>query len=364
MSPEDGKVSRRSFVKGATAVSVGALATRGVYQFLEEFGVIRPAPAYAALVTRPQEQYLVTNIGVILDNGVTVAIPPIYNDVITAKLKSGGRWTISTLKTAQIRLENALATVERAYPPTAAGLTVVVGWGLPYFRTYLPAALWQANLPVDQTLSRQAGTTQYGVLDAVDFPSDPADLLLEDNHVMFKFRSDSQAILTSVEVALLTNQSSGAFIGDLFDLTSQRVGFLGRGFGTPSVAKQLALKAGVPQADKIPDNSQLMLGFTWRASDRRAGPGQHRELRNPARRDQPMAKRLLRQRLRHAPVAPVGGPQPLVHQLRLLGPARPDVLPAHPRPGRHRHGHTAQRTRRRLYPRPGQAGRNKGPARP
>jgi hypothetical protein len=262
MASEDGKVSRRSFLKRATAVSVGALATRGVYQVLEEFDIVRPASAWAATATRPQEQYLVEQVQVIVDNGVSVAIPPLYNDVITAKLKSGRRWTTSALKTAQTRLENALAVVERAYPPTAAGLTIVVGWGLPFFRGFLPASLWQANLPVDQALSQQTGTTQYAVLDAIGFPSDPADLLLEDNHLVFKFRSDSQAILTSVEGALLTNQNSGAFVGNLFDLTSQRVGFLGRGFGTPSIAKQLALQAGVADADKVPDNSQLMLGFT------------------------------------------------------------------------------------------------------
>jgi hypothetical protein len=257
-----GQISRRSFLKRATTVSLGALATRGIYQVLEELDVIPPARAWAAPATRPQEQYLVSNIEVITDNGVQVAIPPLYNDVITAKLKSSRTWTASALKTAQTRLEKALAVIERAHPPTAAGLTVVMGWGLPYFRNFLPSALWQANLPVDQALSQQAGSTRYAVLDAVRFPSDPADLLLEDNHVMFKFRSDSQAILGSVEGALLTNQNSGAFIGDLFDLTSQRIGFLGRGFGTPSIGKQLALKAGVPGADQIPDNSQLMLGFT------------------------------------------------------------------------------------------------------
>src|SRR6266536_4608270 len=122
MASQDGSVSRRSFLKRATTVSVGALASRGVYQALEEFGILRPASAYADTVTRPQEQYLVGNIGVILDNGVTVALPPIYNDVITAKLKSGRRWTTSALKTAQRRVENALGVVEQAYPATAAGL--------------------------------------------------------------------------------------------------------------------------------------------------------------------------------------------------------------------------------------------------
>ena len=36
---------------------------------------------------------------------------------------------------------------------------------------------------------------QYAVLDAIRFPSDPDTVVLEDNHVMFKFRSDSQTIV-------------------------------------------------------------------------------------------------------------------------------------------------------------------------
>jgi hypothetical protein len=102
------------------------------------------------------------------------------------------------------------------------------------------------------------------VLDAIRFPSDPADVLLEDNHVMFKIRSDSSDILRNVEGALFDNPNSGAYIGDLFDLTSKRIGFLGRGFNATnmSVGKQLALAASVPGADQIPDRAQLMLGFT------------------------------------------------------------------------------------------------------
>jgi hypothetical protein len=260
-------MSRRGFLQHATALSVGAaLGTRGIYQSLEQFDLVRPDEAWAAAsaapTTRPQEQYLVDKIEVIVDNGVNVAIPPLYNDVITAKLKSGIASSSRALKTAQTRLENALNTLERAHPPTAIGLTIVVGWGLPYFRNFLPASLWQANLPVDVALSKEMNSTQYAILDAVGFPSDPGTVRLEDNHVMFKFRSSSQAILTSVETGLLSDHNSPAFVGDLFDLTSQRVGFLGRGFGTTSIAKQLALKAGVAGAASIPDNSQLMLGFT------------------------------------------------------------------------------------------------------
>jgi hypothetical protein len=245
-------------------VSVGTIAARGIYDLLDEIaGTPARAAAAGATVRRRQEQYLVDSVEVILDNGVTCAIPPVHNDVITAKLATGRSWTVSALKYAQIRLENALATVEKPYPSTAAGLTMVIGWGLPFFRTYLPTAL-QSKLPVDKALSAQTGTTQYAVLDAIRFPSDPADVLLEDNHVMFKIRSDSSDILRNVEGALFDNPNSGAYIGDLFDLTSKRIGFLGRGFNATnmSVGKQLALAASVPGADQIPDRAQLMLGFT------------------------------------------------------------------------------------------------------
>jgi hypothetical protein len=254
--------TRRDLFKRAGVVSVGAIAARGVYDLLDEIGRSPARASAAATVRRREEQYLVDNVEVILDNGVTCAIPPIHNDVITAKLASGRTWTTSALKSAQSRVETALAKVEKPYPSTAAGLTMVIGWGLPFFQNYLPPSLWSAKLPVDTALSAQAGTTRYAVLDAMRFPSDPAATILEDNHVMFKLRSDSSDILRSVEGALFDNPSSGAYVGDLFDLTSKRIGFLGRGFGSTSVGKQLALAGGVPGADRIPDRAQLMLGFT------------------------------------------------------------------------------------------------------
>jgi hypothetical protein len=82
-------------------------------------------------------------------------------------------------------------------------------------------------------------------------------VVLEGNHVMFKFRSESSAIVGGVERALFEDQNSGAYIGELFDLTSKRIGFLGRGFGSRSIGKTLALAAGVANADKIPEASQL-----------------------------------------------------------------------------------------------------------
>ncbi|HZG96112.1 MAG TPA: hypothetical protein VEZ46_15525 [Mycobacteriales bacterium] len=260
MEQRPGEISRRAFLKRATAVSVGSIAARGFYEVLDELAG-GPNAAYAGPVRRREEQYLVDNVEVIIDNGVTLAVPPLHNDVITARLRARTSWTVRNLKAAQSRLASALATVEKPYSSTAAGLTMVVGWGLPYFRNYLPASV-SSYLPVDTTLSQQTGTRQLAILDSIRFPSDPDDVLLESNDVVFKLRSNSQDILRKVERALFDDTAGSAYVGDLFDLTSKRIGFLGRGFGTRSIAKQLALAAQVPGAELIPDDAQLMLGFT------------------------------------------------------------------------------------------------------
>jgi hypothetical protein len=243
-------LTRRGFMRGTAAL----VAARGVYGVLD--GLATPARAEAATaVSRFQEQYLIDKLEVVLDNQVTAVVPPVYNDVFTAKLAKARTWDKAALKTAQTRLEAALQKVEAPYPATAAGLTIVIAWGLPYFKSYVSGP-WQTKAPLEY------GTTRPAVLDAIAFPSDPPDVLLEDNHVAFKIRSDSTDILRSVETQLFGDSTSAAYVGDLFDLTSKRIGFLGRGFNKVSAAKTLALAANVPGADQIPDNSQLMLGFT------------------------------------------------------------------------------------------------------
>jgi hypothetical protein len=252
-------MNRRAFFRRGAALSAAAVAGRGVYAVLDDFAA--PARASAATVSRRQEQYLIDSLEVILDNGTPVVIPPVYNDVFTAKLAPDRTWSKSTLAAAQKRLESALSRVESPYPATAAGLTIVVAWGLPYFSSFVPGP-WQAKAPRDKLLPAVNGQPQLALLDAVRFPSDPAGVVLEDNHVAFKIRSDSSAIVKSVETQLFSDTSSPAFVGDLLQLTSRRIGFAGRGFDKPSVAKTLALQAGVPAAQSIPDRAQLTMGFT------------------------------------------------------------------------------------------------------
>jgi hypothetical protein len=252
-------MTRRALLRRGATVSAAAVAGRGVYSVLDSFAA--PERASAATTTRVQEQYLVDRLQVIVDNGTRVVIPPIYNDVFTAKLAAGRTWDKKALMTARERLEAALSRLESAHPPTAAGLTVVVAWGLPYFRRFVPGP-WEAKAPRDGLLPPLNGKPQLAVLDAIRFPSDPADLALEDNDVVFKIRSDSSAIIGPAATQLFSDPSSDLYLGDLFELTSRRIGFAGRGFNKVSAAKTLALKAGIAEAASIPDRAQLMMGFT------------------------------------------------------------------------------------------------------
>jgi hypothetical protein len=197
MSVDGAGVSRRSFLKRTTAVSLGAIAARGIYGALDDMGLAGPERAFGQTPTaRRTEQYLVSGLETLNDAGVTVLVPPIYTDMVTATLDAGRTWTKDELRRAQSRLELALRFVERPYRDNAAGLTIVVAWGLPYFRGRVRASVWEKYAPQDVALSAKLGRRELAVLDARTFPSDPAGgLRLEDNDVVFKFRSDSQSIV-------------------------------------------------------------------------------------------------------------------------------------------------------------------------
>jgi hypothetical protein len=260
MPHDHSRLSRRSFLKRAAAISAGAISARGIYGLLDEMLTAQPARAATTAATRPNEQYLIDGLDMVTDNGVTVVIPPLYHDVVTATLATAT--TAQALFAAQVRLERALSAIEAAHPPTPQGLTIIVGWGLPYFREYLPAALVERMLPVDRAYSTQTGTRQHVLLDARRFPSDRDEMVVEHNDVMFLLRSDSQSIIAAAQRALFEDQSSPHYIGDLLTITSVRKGFVGRGFGTRSIAKQLAQAAEIAGWEQIPDKAQLMMGFT------------------------------------------------------------------------------------------------------
>jgi hypothetical protein len=229
--------TRRGFLAGAAA---GALGAAGIYELVDRLAT---APARSKARALPAEQHLLDGVSVIRESGVAIVVPPLHHQVVTAKVRGGD------LRRAQSQLEDAVARLDDRFEPSPAGLGVTVAWGLPYFERLVPAA-WAAHAPHDRRARKPA------LLPAMRFPSDPASTVLEDNDVAVLLRSDSLEHIA---------EGAHALFDDLrvFDVTSIRKGFAGGGFGgQQSLPKRMAMAAGVPGADLIPDTSELFLGFT------------------------------------------------------------------------------------------------------
>jgi hypothetical protein len=232
--------TRRQVIAGAAAGTLGAI---GVYELVDQLSGSppkRPAPAAPEL----PEQHLLQGVKVVTQNDVEVLVPPLHHEVMTARLKTDR----AGLKEAQGTLEDMLAALDQDYEPTPSGLGITVAWGIPYFDRLVPGAA-RAHLPIDMRAKKAA------LLDARRFPSDRTDTVLESNDVAILVRSDERA---HIDDAINRLRSSG-----LFHVTSLRRGFAGGSFdGGPSLPRQMAIAAGVPGAELIPEGSELFLGFT------------------------------------------------------------------------------------------------------
>jgi hypothetical protein len=241
--------TRRRFLGGAAAAALGGA---GIYELVDQLTgapARQPRPVVAA-VDLPPEQHVI-DLGLVELDGVTVVVPPLHHEVVTAKLN------VTDLAGAQQGLERALVALDDRYSLDAAGLGVTVAWGLPYFDRHVPAQA-KLHLPVDHRAGKSA------LLPARRFPSDPHDTILEQNDVAILLRSDSRAHIEDAHKALFDDLP-------YFTVTSIRRGFAGGGFaGKQSLPKKMAMAAGVPGADLIPDTSELFLGFT---STQKAGLG-------------------------------------------------------------------------------------------
>ena len=106
------------------------------------------------------------------------------------------------------------------------------------------------------------------LLEAVRFASDPPETVLERNDVVIVLQSDSQHHIAEAATALFGK------LDVLVRLTSIRKGFVGGGYaGERSLQKAMAMNAGIPGAELIPETAQLFLGFT---STQRAALGPDR----------------------------------------------------------------------------------------
>jgi hypothetical protein len=238
-------------VLAAGAAVTSSSLYRELAQVAPPARVVPPPDGY------PVGQYQVADYGVLVrtdpESGVPVDIPPVWNLVITATLRR------PPSVVGQRRLEAALQAVEAAYPYAPAGIFALVAYGLPYFRRYVPPAIFEAHLP------RLVGAKDTPVLlDAVRFPSDPSSLLLEQNEVVFHLRSDVLEQMLDVQRALFGGSgklrgevAADANLADLFQVTSVRTGFVGAG-----LPRRMAEQANFAVAHLIPRTSPLFMGFT------------------------------------------------------------------------------------------------------
>jgi hypothetical protein len=246
-SPGSGR--QRAFTRRVFARRVGgAVLSAPLLSLLDGIALARPAVAQSP----PLEQHLDPGLRITTDNGVEIVVPPIYHEVITARLATGPG---PALLAARDELRLALQHIEEGHVVGPSGLLVTVAWGLPYFRRHLPrlrdGRRFPDYLPVDHEASRRLGSSVPVLVDAVRFPSDSETTVLEGNDVAILLRSDVRSNVATARVRLL------ARLKGVLEPTSIRAGFVGAG-----LPKRLATAAGIPGADAIPDDAQLFLGFT------------------------------------------------------------------------------------------------------
>jgi hypothetical protein len=242
-------VTRGRFLGGAAA---GALGGLGLYELVDRLSdkPLRPAPA----ATGPMvEQHLLDGVHTIDDDGVEVLVPPLHHRVVTAELRVDP--ARAAVRDARATLENVLAGLDADFPVTPAGLGVTVAWGLPFFRDY--GGLMTASLPLDRRATGARGRDVAVLEDAERFPSDPADTILEANHLAILLRSDELDAIEHAHARIVEAT------GGMLRVTSVRKGFAGGGFdGGTGIPKEMAVAAGITGAELIPDGSELFLGFT------------------------------------------------------------------------------------------------------
>jgi hypothetical protein len=198
--------------------------------------------------------------------GMPVVVPPLWHTVVTARLAfpAGDH---ATLRRAQERLETALATVERIYPPLPHGLFIQVAYGLPYFRERIPAHIASAYMPRS---TMEGSEAQWAVVDSIRFPRDAADLVLEQHDLAFHFLSDDRDHIEQAIIALFEpgeHTLNGIPVGDtvlagLLTVTTVRRGFVGH-----DMPRLMGERLGIPGADKIPAGAMLFMGFTSTGAD-------------------------------------------------------------------------------------------------
>src|SRR5262245_50396674 len=170
------KLTRKELLVGGAAGA--ALGAAGIYELVDR---LADSSASDAVSVPEPEQHLVNGMRVEKQEGVEVVVPLRHHQVVTARVVAPQ----DQLRDARADLTAVLTKLNADYPSTPDGLAVTVAWGLPYFQTYVADAA-EVHLPFDRRAKKHA------LIDAIRFPSDPDDTLLEENDVAFLLRSDNE----------------------------------------------------------------------------------------------------------------------------------------------------------------------------
>lgn len=209
----------------------------------------------------PKTQYELPGVTIETHLDVPVAVVPLWHAVVTARLNLP-KGDAGALKAAQKRLDYALEQIESVYPLNPSGILIQIAYGLSYFKDYIPAGAADKHMPRALDNGKRG---DWALIDSIKFPKDPDTIVLEQNDISFHFKSDYAEHISDVMRALFSPghyslngiPAEDIYLGDLFNITSVRRGFAGRG-----LPRTMAERLRIPGADKIPAGAMLFMGFT------------------------------------------------------------------------------------------------------
>src|SRR5688572_32070682 len=123
------RLTRREVIGGGAAA---ALAGTGIYALVDR---LTTAPVRRSSRPAIPEQHVLGDLRVIMDEGVEVVVPPLHDEIVTASVRVGS--DPAALRDAKRVVEEALGAVDAAFDAAPGGVSISVGWGLPYFRRYV-----------------------------------------------------------------------------------------------------------------------------------------------------------------------------------------------------------------------------------
>jgi len=275
--------SRRSVLKmgAATALFLSQAA------ILEELA-ITPARAATTATTFSDIQYDIgqfINPAFIANDGagnVQVQFGPVFTMLMPAKLNR------TPTRADQTTFANALNTIEASYPASPSGLFVAsVSYGLPYFRR-LTQSVVNAHMP-----HLASNPSRFVLEEAFPMPTDVVgglvggpnapipgvrkdrfnvNVVIENNDVLFQFRSDSMVNLAAIPLWFQgSNNLNGKGVpspnfNGLFTFQTQRIQFVQVG-----LPRKMADQYGFEFAPRVNPNSSMTMGFVDQQTNA-AGP--------------------------------------------------------------------------------------------